>query len=120
MFVQKLAVFAVSLSSLFASSFALPPSGCHGCEVKYEDIDAKTELIKVYGGNEASIPKSLKESIGSCKFTSKTPFNFAHGGQPKFHGVPTDYIISKGTSNPKDTCIYFTGISFAPSLFTDQ
>ena len=121
MFIQNFALLAASVSALFAStSFALPQQACNGCEAKYEDVDAMKELTRIYGNKQELIPASLKKSIGSCKFTAKTSYSFAYGGQPKVDGKPSGKIIAKGTANPADTCIYYTGnFFFSFSIFIE-
>ena len=75
MLTQKLALLAVSVSSVFAASLVgLTPRACSGreCLEKYEDADAMELIISAYHGDEAAVPESLKKSIGSCKFAVKS------------------------------------------------
>ena len=98
MFMRNLAslLALVSVSSMMiASTFAFDPKF-------FEDAPAMKMLLRVYGGNESAIPEALKKSIGSCKFTTHRL------SQPtKFDGTVTGYILISGTSNPKDTCLFF-------------
>ena len=112
MIVRKLALIGIYTSSTYIAVSAISDQQqavCFGC---YKDVPAMDELKRVFRGNESSIPEALKKSIGSCKFTYKTGDAFVHGGEPKINGKPSRKIIARGTANPSDNCLYFTGIKF--------
>ena len=93
MFIKNLALIAISVSSLAASTFAL-----------YDNLTSTEVLTKLYG-KESAIPKALRKSIGSCNFVRhEGPFGIIEALLSKKDELPF-YSVSKASNKTTDNCL---------------
>ena len=88
------------------------PCGTCPTHCNYRVLD--TEINAPHFNESVLVPETLTKSIGYCKLVTKSDAFFkslvALNGQPKFkNGKPSGYLLDRGTSNSKDTCLYFKG-----------
>ena len=106
---SNLVQVSIAVSSLLATSFALPQMASDS----YVDYPATRALRDAYW-YDSYIPKALNDSIGTCNFIVKVdpkiPFLVPlFSAQPQFDGKDSGYLLDRGTSYSNDTCLHFRG-----------